>query len=72
MEGNSVGVVEGLSQGVVGELALLEVQETLDLLVELVGWTTVLAFCTLLFARAGRHLLVYLVLVMTSPRSSVK
>lgn len=71
MEGNGVGAVESLSQGVVSELALLEVQKTLDFLVELVGWVPVLVFAILL-ARVGRYLLVYLVLVMTSPRSSVK
>lgn len=37
MEGNSVGVIESLSQGVVGELVLLQMQDSLDLLVELVG-----------------------------------
>lgn len=37
MEGNGVGAVERLSQGVVSELALLEVQKTFDFLVELVS-----------------------------------
>lgn len=66
-----MGVIEGVSQGVVGELALLQVQQGLDFFVELVSWLPMLAFAFVLCG-LSYHLLVYLVLVMTSPRSSVK
>lgn len=38
MEGDRVSTVQGLSQGALGDLILLQVQNILDLLVELVGY----------------------------------
>lgn len=44
MESNGVGVVEGNGSDVVAVGSLAEVQDTLDLLVELVGWPNTLVY----------------------------
>lgn len=72
VEGDGVGVIESLSEGVVGEFALFQLQNSCNLLVKLVRYGDVSAHEARAYANGGLHLLVYLVLVMTSPSSSVK
>ncbi len=73
MESDSVGVVESSGGDVGVEDSLLGVENTLNILVELVSWQSSLEWprcvCNV---RLNVYSLVYLVREMTSARSSVK
>lgn len=71
VEGNGMGVVEGNGGDVGAVGGLAELQDTLDLLVELVGWRTGLVLRRQ-WHPARLSLLVYLVWVTTSASSSAK